>query len=90
MGGGPMQGMQDTVASFKYEELEDPEVIYNSAVKEVGESIGSISIDLDGRAKYHGQTASSEVGRRSPGLRPTCRAYRTNAHCVTIVLPRPA
>jgi hypothetical protein len=50
------------VASFK-EDVEDPEAVYNAAVKEVGESIGSIAIDLDGRAKYHGLTTSSEVGK---------------------------
>jgi hypothetical protein len=39
-----------------------PAVYEEAALSEVSSAIGSLSIASDGRAKYHGETAGSEVG----------------------------
>jgi hypothetical protein len=35
--------------------------IYDDDINEVSDAIGSLSIGLDGKARYHGETAGSEV-----------------------------
>jgi hypothetical protein len=35
--------------------------IYDDDIHEVSDAIGSLSIGLDGKARYHGETAGSEV-----------------------------
>jgi hypothetical protein len=37
------------------------ETIYDTGLKDVSDAIGSLSIGMNGRAKYHGETAGSEV-----------------------------
>jgi hypothetical protein len=41
----------------------DPEVAFEDDLNSMSETIGSLSIGHDGQAKYHGESAGSEVGR---------------------------
>lgn len=41
---------------------EEIDALYEKGLHEVSEAIGSLAIGQDGQAKYHGETAGSEVG----------------------------
>lgn len=50
-------------------EFSDFETIYDDdAIHEVSDAIGSLAIGTDGKAKYHGETASSEVSNSLAAL----------------------
>jgi hypothetical protein len=42
-------------------EIPDLQTIYDTGLHDISDSIGSLSIGVDGQAKYHGETAGSEV-----------------------------
>ncbi|KAG1746653.1 uncharacterized protein EDB91DRAFT_1118207 [Suillus paluster] len=44
----------------EHAELPELQTIYDDEVRDVSESIGSLSIDVNGRTKYHGESAGSE------------------------------
>lgn len=52
------------------------EPVYDAGTQGVSNTIGSLSIGVQGQAKYHGESAGSEVGRSSL-FHCTDSAYRT-------------
>lgn len=58
------------------------DILYETGLHEVSDAIGSLAIGQDGQAKYHGETAGSEV-RRQIGSSPLVELTH---HCV--VLPK--
>ena len=56
--------------NFNDTEISSLKTIYDDGIHEVSEAIGSLSIGLDGKAKYHGESAGSEVrtGLSNAGL----------------------
>ena len=51
------------------------ETLFDDGIHEISEAIGSLSIGLDGKAKYHGESAGSEV---RTGL--TTQDFRSRNH----------
>ncbi|KAJ8586898.1 hypothetical protein M405DRAFT_874860 [Rhizopogon salebrosus TDB-379] len=47
--------------SHKRVQLPELQTIFDEEVRDVSDSIGSLSIDFDGRARYHGESLGSEV-----------------------------
>ncbi|KAG2344031.1 hypothetical protein BDR05DRAFT_1019117 [Suillus weaverae] len=56
--------MQTPSQSHEHAELPELRTIYDDEVRDVSESIGSLSIDDSGRTKYHGESVGSEVRQR--------------------------
>ena len=52
--------------SSDLQHLLGPERELSEPVDSVSEGFGSLSIGIDGQAKYHGETSSSEVGEAIP------------------------
>ncbi|KAG2157850.1 uncharacterized protein EDB93DRAFT_1078285 [Suillus bovinus] len=68
-GSGPHPLLQTPSQSHEHPaELPEVRTIYDDEVHNVSESIGSLSIDTDGRTKYRGESVGSEV--RQPILVP--------------------
>jgi hypothetical protein len=57
----PHHLLQTPSQSHDLAELPELRTIYDNEVLDVSESIGSLSIDVDGRTKYHGESVGSEV-----------------------------
>ncbi|KAG1760121.1 hypothetical protein EDD22DRAFT_980737 [Suillus occidentalis] len=60
-GSEPHPLLQTPSQSREYAELPELRTIYDEEVHDVSESIGSLSIDVNGRTKYHGESVGSEV-----------------------------
>jgi hypothetical protein len=56
----PHHLLQTPSQSHDLAELPELRTIYDNEVLDVSESIGSLSIDVDGRTKYHGESVGSE------------------------------
>ncbi|KAG1741151.1 hypothetical protein EDB19DRAFT_739063 [Suillus lakei] len=52
--------LQTPSQSHEHAELPELQTIYDDEVHDVSESIGSLSIDVNGRTKYHGESVGSE------------------------------
>ncbi|KAG1814545.1 fungal-specific transcription factor domain-containing protein [Suillus variegatus] len=59
-GSGPYPLLKTSSQSHEHVEEPDLRTIYDDEVHDVTESIGSLSIDGDGRTKYHGESVGSE------------------------------
>lgn len=59
-GSEPHPLLQTPSQSREYAELPELRTIYDEEVHDVSESIGSLSIDVNGRTKYHGESVGSE------------------------------
>ncbi|KII91836.1 hypothetical protein PLICRDRAFT_38690 [Plicaturopsis crispa FD-325 SS-3] len=62
-GGGGAINALPPMASGQLLNSQQPQNIYDSAVDELSDSLGSISFGASGQARYHGQTTSSEYFR---------------------------
>jgi len=58
--------LRDAGRPDPFEDINDLEAKYEANVDSISAAIGTLSIGQDGRAKYYGNTASSEVRHRSP------------------------
>lgn len=65
-GSGPYPLLKTSSQSHEHVEEPDLRTIYDDEVHDVTESIGSLSIDGDGRTKYHGESVGSEVRQPIP------------------------
>lgn len=65
-GSEPHPLLQTPSQSREYAELPELRTIYDEEVHDVSESIGSLSIDVNGRTKYHGESVGSEVRQLIP------------------------